>query len=215
MTENRRTNDPQGVRRRIVDAAYDAFVRQGYIATGMLEIRERASVSGGAMAHHFPAKRQLGLAVIRDRVSHAVQQTWIEPLDACVDAPAAIDLIFEGIIGELTPRGSISGCPLNNMAMEISPHDPEMRGALSEIFAVWRDALSAKFQVDLASGRADDLHPDRLSTLVIAAYSGAMAMAKAGQTVGPLVEARTELAALLALKYHAAPPSKPGQDVGP
>ncbi|WP_245269728.1 TetR/AcrR family transcriptional regulator [Ensifer sp. WSM1721] len=26
----------------------------------MLELRERASVSGGAMAHHFPAKRELG-----------------------------------------------------------------------------------------------------------------------------------------------------------
>ncbi|MDH7801099.1 MULTISPECIES: TetR/AcrR family transcriptional regulator [unclassified Rhizobium] len=207
MIENRRTNDPQGVRRRIVDTAYDAFVRQGYIATGMMEIREKASVSGGAMAHHFPAKRELGLAVIRDRVSHAVQQTWIEPLDTCVDAPAAIAMIFEGIIGELADKGAVSGCPLNNMAMEVSPHDPEMRVALGEIFTTWHDALSAKLQADLASGRASDIDPNRLATLVIATYSGAMAMAKAHQNVRPLVDSRTELAALLALKYHAAPPA--------
>jgi AcrR family transcriptional regulator len=207
MIGNRRTNDPEGVRRRIVDTAYDAFVRQGYIATGMLEIREKASVSGGAMAHHFPVKRELGLAVIRDRVSHAVQQTWIEPLDRCVDAPAAIDLIFGDIIGELAPKGSVSGCPLNNMAMDVSPHDPEMRLALGDIFAAWHGALSAKFQVDLASGRASNIQPSSLATLVIAIYSGAMAMAKARQDVGALVESRAELAALLAPKYRRVTPA--------
>lgn len=46
MTENKRTNNPEGVRRRIVDTAFDAFVSQGYLATGMLELRERAAVSG-------------------------------------------------------------------------------------------------------------------------------------------------------------------------
>ncbi|ASY73495.1 hypothetical protein SF83666_b68460 (plasmid) [Sinorhizobium fredii CCBAU 83666] len=48
----------------------------------MLELREKASVSGGAVAHHFPAKRELGLAVIRDRVAETVQRTWSEPLRA-------------------------------------------------------------------------------------------------------------------------------------
>ncbi|OBZ95877.1 TetR family transcriptional regulator [Pararhizobium polonicum] len=199
---NRRTNDPQGVRRRIVDTAYDTFVRQGYIATGMLEIREKASVSGGAMAHHFPAKCQLGLAVIRDRVTQAVRQTWIEPLDVSLDAPAAIDLIFGNIISELTYKGSVSGCPLNNMAMEISHHDPEMRAALSEIFAAWHDALSAKFQADVAAGRTVGMNPNSLATLVIALYSGAMAIAKTRQDVGALIDCRTELAALLASKYR-------------
>ncbi|AWM29571.1 hypothetical protein AOX55_00006796 (plasmid) [Sinorhizobium fredii CCBAU 25509] len=45
----------------------------------MLELREKASVSGGAVA---PAKRELGLAVIRDRVAETVQRTWSEPLRA-------------------------------------------------------------------------------------------------------------------------------------
>jgi len=202
MTENRRTNNPEGVRQRIVDAAYDAFVRQGYIATGMLELREKAAVSGGAMAHHFPAKRDLGLAVIRDRVAGAVAHTWIEPLDACADAPSAIDRIFATIIDELKRKGSVSGCPLNNMAMEISAHDADMRAALNAVFVTWQQALRAKFQRDIASGRASDLHPGRFATLVIAAYSGAIAMAKARQEVQPLIDCRSELASLIAPKYR-------------
>lgn len=203
MAGNTRTNDPQAVRRRIVDAAYDAFVAQGYLATGMLELREKASVSGGAMAHHFPVKRALGLAVIRDRVAEAVRSTWIEPLHACADAPTGIDLVFESIISELSRNGSVSGCPLNNMAMEVSRHDEEMREALSDVFAAWHEALSARFQQDVTSGRVSGIHPGSLATLVIAAYSGAMAIAKASQDVSPLLDCRAEVKALLASKYAA------------
>ncbi len=201
MTENKRTNDPEGVRRRIVDAAYDAFVSRGYLATGMLELRERAAVSGGAMAHHFPAKRDLGLAVIRGRVSEAVQQTWIAPLHSSADAPTAIDHIFANIIEELTRNGAVSGCPLNNMAMEVSQHDAEMREGLDAVFTMWHEALSAKFETDVEKQRVTGINPTGLATLVIAAYSGAMAMAKTHQDAGPLVDCRTELAALLAAKY--------------
>jgi AcrR family transcriptional regulator len=207
MKASRRTNDPEGVRRRIVDAAYDTFVRHGYLATGMLEIREKASVSGGAMAHHFPAKRDLGLAVIRDRVAQAVAQTWIAPLEAHADAPSAIDAIFAAIITELTRKRAVSGCPLNNMAMEISAHDADMRRALDAIFTAWHGALRAKLYADVLAGRARDLHPDSVATLVIAAYSGAMAMAKARQDAIPLADARVELAALLAAKYCGATPA--------
>lgn len=202
MTENKRTNDPEGVRRRIIDAAYDAFVTQGYLATGMLELRERASVSGGAMAHHFPAKRDLGLAVIRDRVAEAVRQTWIAPLHTSADVPAAIDLIFENIINELIHNGRVSGCPLNNMAMDVSHHDSEMREVVSAVFGAWHEALSAKFARDAEEKHASELNPHSLATLVIAAYSGAMAMAKARQDVSPLIDCRMELAALLAAKYR-------------
>ncbi|WP_429819670.1 TetR/AcrR family transcriptional regulator [Ensifer sp. B1-9] len=201
MIEHRRTNDPRAVRRRIIDAAYDAFVTQGYLATGMSELREKASVSGGAMAHHFPAKRELGLAVIRDRVAEAVQCTWIEPLHACSDTPSGIDQIFTDIIGELSRNGSVSGCPLNNMAMEVSKHDHEMREALGAIFTAWQDALSTRFQEDVRLKRVDGIQPDSLATLTIAAYSGAMAMAKAHQDTRPLQNCQGELAALFASKY--------------
>lgn len=207
MAGNRRTNDPDGVRRRIVDAAYDAFVTQGYLATGMLELRAKAAVSGGAMAHHFPVKRDLGLAVIRSRVRETVRETWITPLQACADAPTAIDQIFGEIIGELRRKGAVRGCPLNNMTIEVSRHDEEMRDALNGIFTAWREALSAKFNEDIDADRATGIDPDGLATLVIAAYSGAMAMAKASQDVRPLVDCRTELATLLASRYTSAPSS--------
>ncbi|MGF6258751.1 AcrR family transcriptional regulator [Ensifer sp. LBL] len=201
MIEHKRTNDPQAVRRRIVDAAYQAFVTQGYLATGMSELRAKASVSGGAMAHHFPAKRELGLAVIRDRVAEAVRQTWIEPLHASSDTLAAIDQIFTEIINELSENGSVSGCPLNNMAIEVSKHDDEMQEALGAIFDAWEKALAARFHEDIRLKRVADIQPNSLATLIIAAYSGAMAMAKASQDTRPLVNCQAELAALLASKY--------------
>lgn len=87
------------------------------------------------------------------------------------------------------------------MAMEVSHHDPDMREGLAAVFAMWHEALSAKFTADVEQKRASGINPKGLATLVIAVYSGAMAMAKTHQDVGPLVDCGTELAALLAGKY--------------
>ncbi len=46
-------------RDRILDAARDCFVEQGYDATGVAEICQRAGVSKGAFYHHFPTKQAL------------------------------------------------------------------------------------------------------------------------------------------------------------
>ncbi len=80
------------------------------------------------------------------------------------------------VLEELTRNGVVSGCPLDNMAMEVSHHDPDMREGLDAVFAMWHEALSAKFTADIEQKRASGINPKGLATLVIAVYSGAMAM---------------------------------------
>jgi AcrR family transcriptional regulator len=181
-----RTNDPTGTRRRIVDAAYLAFAGHGYNATGLQELRIAAAVSSGAFSHHFATKKDLGLAVIRDRVRSAVESTWIMPVMSAPTAAVGIAQVFENIIADLEQHGSVSGCPLNNLALELSSQDAEFRRELDQIFLHWRNALSDKFKADVAAGHDGCCDPDALATFVVATYSGAMAMAKASQSVQPL-----------------------------
>src|SRR5258708_38566554 len=75
----RRKNDPAGVRGRILDAAFELFQRQGYNATSVHEIAAEARVTGGALHHHFPSKKALGLAVIEERVAAAGGATRAVP----------------------------------------------------------------------------------------------------------------------------------------
>lgn len=188
----KRTNDPEGMRRRVLDVAAAAFQQAGYHATGMHDLMRQAGITGGALYHHFPTKKALALAVIAERVGPQVQETWIDPVLAAPSAAAGIRSVFADIVAGLEARGSVSGCPLNNLALELSLADPDFRAGIQAVFAHWRTALGAKLRDD---GATD---PDGLATLVVSAYSGAMAMAKADQTSAALIACARQLDAVLA-----------------
>jgi len=197
VARRERTNDPEGLRRRIVEVAYAAFHARGYHATPLDVIRREAGVTGGAFSHHFPTKKALGLAVIRDRVARTVEETWIEPLLAAPTAAEGVRAVLAGIVGELERRRAVTGCPLNNLALELSLHDRDFRAAVESIYARWRSAIAEKLRADVAAGRARTRDPDALATFVVAAYSGGMALAKASQRPAPLAACAEELAHLM------------------
>lgn len=190
MTESeirrKRSYDPEGMRRRLLDVAAEAFQSRGYQATGMHELMREAGVTGGALYHHFPTKKALGLAVIRDRVAGEVEATWIAPVRSAPDAIDGIAGVFDRIAAGLRRRGGVSGCPLNNLALELSLADPEFRTAMQAVFEAWRAALAARLRADQAAGRLAPADADDLAALIVAAYSGAMAQAKAQQDAAPL-----------------------------
>jgi TetR/AcrR family transcriptional regulator, lmrAB and yxaGH operons repressor len=201
VSAKNRTNNPEGLRNKIANVAYDAFAKRGYNATAMQDLRSEAKISGGAFSHHFPSKKELGLFVVRNRVAAAVQSAWIEPVIGALTAYEGIRNVFTSIIRELDEQGFVSGCPLNNMAMELAGLDNEMRSELAEIFNAWELAITSKFELDIEKGLAQKLDPARMATLVIASYSGAMAMAKTRQSVVPLRKCWDQLQDILGAHY--------------
>lgn len=189
----KRTNDPEGLRRRVLDVAAEAFQARGYHATSMHDIMAAAGVTGGALHHHFPSKKALGLAVIAERVAKQVEETWIAPVQAARTAADGIRAVFKGTIAELDTRGRVLGCPVNNLAIELSLADPDFRRALHGIFEAWRIAIAQK----LRGERNKDVDPEALSTFVVAAFSGAMALAKTEQSTVPIKACAKQLAQAL------------------
>lgn len=55
----RRTRDPAETRQRILEAAREMFVREGYEATTMRAIADRIGYTPTAIYHHFPSKEAL------------------------------------------------------------------------------------------------------------------------------------------------------------
>jgi AcrR family transcriptional regulator len=197
LRERHRLNDPHGRRERILDAAEAAFQTRGYHATSTHEVMRDAGVSAGALHHHFPTKKALGLAVIRERVARTIAETWIEPVRESADAADAIGRVCAGIAADLDARGAVRGCPLNNLALELSLTDADFRGAMDEVFAAWRSALAQALGRDSTSGAMRKAEAEDLASFVVAAYSGAMAMAKTSQNTAPLKACARRLADLL------------------
>jgi len=184
----KRTNDPEGMRRRVLDVAEDSFQARGYHASSLGDLMAAAGVTGGALHHHFPTKKALALAVIEERIAAAVEETWIAPLRAAPSAREGVRTVFEAVATELEQQGYVRGCPLNNLAHELSLADSDFRVALAGIFAGWRQAIADKVRHDQRIGGEGGTDPDRFAALTVAAYSGAMSMAKTAQDAGVLRE---------------------------
>jgi AcrR family transcriptional regulator len=186
-TSRRRTNDPEGLRQRVLDAAEEAFQARGYHATSLGDLMKVAGVTGGALHHHFPTKKVLGLAVIEERVAAAVNETWIRPIEQAPSAREGVRAAFAAVAAELERQGFVRGCPLNNLAHELSLADADFRVALAGIFADWQAAIAEKVRMDQVEGLEDhSTDPDRYAALAVATYSGAMAIAKTTQDAGVL-----------------------------
>jgi AcrR family transcriptional regulator len=185
----KRKNDPAGVRARILDAASALFQQQGYNATSVHEIAAAASVTGGALHHHFPTKKAIGLTVIGERVASAVEETWLEPVRSAANPRQAILNVFEALAVELDAKGSVHGCPVNNLTLELAYADSEFRAELKRLFDTWRGTIT-----DALGGGGG---AEARSAMVIATYSGAMAMAKVEQHGEPLRQCAAQLKKLL------------------
>ncbi|WP_245468143.1 MULTISPECIES: TetR/AcrR family transcriptional regulator [unclassified Mesorhizobium] len=189
----KRTNDPEGMRRRVLDVAEESFQARGYHASSLGDLMAAAGVTGGALHHHFPTKKALALAVIEERVAAAVQETWVEPVRAAPSAREGVRTVFEAVAAQLERQGYVRGCPLNNLAHELSLADADFRIALADIFAGWRLAIADKLRTDQEGGGEGGTDPDRFAALTVAAYSGAMSMAKTAQDAGLLRDCLKEL----------------------
>ena len=128
-----RSNDPAAMPARVLMRTAEAFQSHGYHPTSTHDIMRAAGVSGGALHHHFPTKKALAVAVIRERVARAVEQTWIEPIRSANTAAQGILGVFEQIANRLEEHNVVLGCPLGNLAIELSlaAPDSEMRSRTS------------------------------------------------------------------------------------
>jgi AcrR family transcriptional regulator len=192
----KRAYNPEGTRGRILDAAADEFQRRGYHATSMHDIMQIAGVPGGSVYHYFPTKKSLGLAVISERVAANLAETWIEPMRKASTASQGILAVFDSVANNAGNR-AVLGCPVNNLALELSLTDPDFQRALRAVFDKWEQAIAERLRDELAANKGGDRESSRLATLVVAIFSGAMSLAKAAQSTTPLRTCRRELVRLL------------------
>ena len=93
----------------------------------------------------------------------------------------------------------VRGCPVNNLAVELAFSDSDFRAALQAIFAEWQDRIADRIAAEPMPAAFAGLPPAALAGFIVAAYSGAMTMAKAEQSSAQLDSTVAILARLLAL----------------
>jgi AcrR family transcriptional regulator len=162
------------------------FQANGYNGTSVPDLMKAAATSAGALHHHFPTKKAVGLAVLEERVAPTVRETWIVPVTTAASFGAGVQSAFDDIAAGLEARGSVIGCPLNNLALELTLTDRAFRNAAIDIFREWEDALVERVRDTRGGLTLSKAARKEIAAFIISSYSGAMALAKTRQSAEPL-----------------------------
>lgn len=170
-------------RRQILDAAFQEIYRHGYQGMRLDDVIAATGLTKGALYHHFPNKQALGYAVVDEIIRGFVHQFWLEPLaesrqplQQMIDFVASLDSVLGGQIVTY-------GCPMNNLAQEMSPLDEGFRTRLDAVYQEWKGGIRAALERAQRAGRIRaDIDCDHVATFVLAALSGCIGVAKNAQS---------------------------------
>jgi AcrR family transcriptional regulator len=175
-------------RNRLVETALELFVEQGYDATPVSQILERAGMARGALYHHFPeGKKQLFVEVV-DVVDHQLHEGFDQIL---VDTDSPIAQIAAGF--DVLLRLAADRTFARIILIEAAAVMPGAWTSGSE-FELLRDALARAID-------AGEIRPVPLdaatSTLYGAARRAADFVARSDDTVTSAAECSAVLRAML------------------
>jgi AcrR family transcriptional regulator len=202
----RRTRAPEATRGKLLKAAFEEIYRRGFQAASLETILAQAGVTKGALYHHFPTKAALGLAVVDEVVRGLLLERWLGVLQTQPGDPVtALQGTLRYRAANLTAGEIELGCPLNNLAQEMSPLDEQFRRSVDATFETWREGFAEALARGQAQGSVRrDVDAKQVATFIVAAVEGSYGLAKSAQS-GTMVRANLELLGMF-LESLRAPP---------
>ncbi|MFI8822761.1 TetR/AcrR family transcriptional regulator [Streptomyces sp. NPDC053431] len=166
---------------RLVDVTGELLRGRGYGSLGVAEICARADVKKGSFYYFFESKQALTVEVL-DAYWREERAAWTAGLTASAPALDRLRTLLERA-SALQRRGkeetgTVDGCLLGNLALELSTQEPDVRDRLDAIFDE---------QIELIAG-----------VLAEAAEEGAIPADRAGTPLARAIVAQLEGLVLLA-----------------
>ncbi len=185
---DRTADKSEQTRGKILMAAFDEIYQRGYQAASLNNILKNTDTTKGALYHHFKNKQQLGFAVVDEVIYETLKANWIDPLINSDDPISTIQqILLES--GEMMTQEDIRlGCPLNNLAQEMSPIDEGFRKRITAIYKEWQDVMEAACERGKEAGKFDKaVNSSEVSLLFIATLEGCLGFAKSTQSLETLL----------------------------
>jgi TetR/AcrR family transcriptional repressor of nem operon len=171
--------NPDQTRQTILESALHEIHRNGFQAASLSDILEKTGLTRGALYHHFSNKLELGYAVVEELLKEMVFQMWLKPLEGCEDPIQSLQDIFKNLSCEMKPEDVLHGCPINNLALEMSSADEGFRKRINEIYDLWRKGIADALIRGQANGSVSKkISPLSTATFIIASLAGSRSIAK-------------------------------------
>ncbi len=199
MSPTAKTEKP--TRDHILDAASRLMALRGYHSTSLDDLLRESGVGKGNFYYYFRNKEELGYAIL-DRILQGFVERTLEPCfsDRGVEPLDRIRCFFDRVLEIQRQRNCVGGCPMGNLASELSDVHEGFRLRLAEIFTVWRERVTdALRQAQVVGSLAPACDPANLAHFLVAALQGAILMTKLTKDIEIMETCARELKAHLSL----------------
>ena len=178
-----RSRNPDETRDCLLDAAMQEIHLHGFQGASLKRILEDTGFTKGALYHHFPTKQALGYAVVEERLTAMIRALWIDPLKEYKDPITGLMEVTKQAkdeMGELTLLKL--GCPLNNIAQEMSSLDEGFRHRIYDVYMLWHKSIVEALVRGQGAGIVrEDIDCDSAAMFIVASIEGAVGIAKTAQ----------------------------------
>lgn len=171
--------NPENTRLKIINAAFHEVHKNGYQGMRVDQVLKNTNLKKGALYHHFSGKQALGYAILEERIQKRITELWIEPLKSFSNPLEAIHNLYEELDNVWSDEYFTLGCPLNNLAQEMSPIDEGFRQRIEKFFQYWKKAIAEALKKGQQQGIVDtSVDTDDCAIFILAALEGALGMTK-------------------------------------
>lgn len=205
----------QSTRDRILVVAHDLVLQQGYAATSLDQILERAGVTKGAFFYHFKSKEALAGALIERYLAgeHQVLESTLRRAEKLTSDPLQQVLVGLGFVEEMFAalEAPHPGCLIASYLYQNELMTPETTARSREAFLAWRREIADKLRAAArlhAPRRPVDY--DALGDLLNTIIEGAMVLSKLFDDPKIPVQQLRQLRAYIELLFDVPRQPEPG-----
>lgn len=182
----------------VVDQAMWAFWAHGYAATSVNDLVRETGINRGSLYAAFSDKRSLFLAALR-----AYDEQYREDffLRVAAERPPreAIVAAFEGAARQSATGDVPAGCLMVNTALEVSPHDPEIRALVKASLGKVEDFFFEMIEAAKSEGAVPRvLAPRTTAQALLGLFLGLRVLTRSGADTATLNAVISQARRLLA-----------------
>ncbi|MFQ5839580.1 MAG: TetR/AcrR family transcriptional regulator [Candidatus Methylomirabilales bacterium] len=187
----------------ILDAALKLVHCRGFNHTTLEDILQASGIGKGNFYYYFKSKEELGYAIL-DRLAAWCSEQIPKEIAAEERPQARLDHLLEILATGQRKSGCVGGCPIGNLAIEMSDIHEGFRERIVGIFDCWRGHIIAI----LTDGRdrgclKEGVDIPRLADFVLAGIEGAILLAKTQKDIGVIERCFAELRRHIAESFNS------------
>ena len=187
-----------GNRDKLLEIACKAFGQKGYDRTSIDDLLAEACVSPSNFYYHFKSKEELALEVLESIFEGSRQKFGPIYEDGKLRASEKLKRLH-GLFVERMERSRCSGgCPLGNLASELSDANPKFRERIAAFFEECMGGIEGIVRQGIREGEfRADLDPRASAELLFGSLEGLMLLSKSLRKIAPLEKGFQQALALL------------------